>query len=101
MMLWGVILSIVIAVAASYTALDLAGRVAARKGWTFATWLTGCSLTMGVRLPGTSGLNLQQRLSQSGVRMPIIFITGHGDIPMSEGGRYRIPHKAIPRPGLA
>jgi len=48
-----------------------------------------------------SGLNLQQRLSQSGVRMPIIFITGHGDIPMSEGGRYRIPHKAIPRPGLA
>ena len=48
MMLWGVILSIVIAVAASYTALDLAGRVAARKGWTFATWLTGGSLTMGV-----------------------------------------------------
>jgi NO-binding membrane sensor protein with MHYT domain len=40
----GVILSIVTAVAASYTALDSAGCVAARKGWTFATWLVGPSL---------------------------------------------------------
>jgi NO-binding membrane sensor protein with MHYT domain/anti-sigma regulatory factor (Ser/Thr protein kinase) len=43
-----VALSVVIAVAASYAALDLAGRVAAGKGWSFATWLTCGSLTMGV-----------------------------------------------------
>jgi two-component system sensor histidine kinase/response regulator len=43
-----VALSAVIAVAASYAALDLAGRVAAGKGWSFATWLTCGSLAMGV-----------------------------------------------------
>jgi NO-binding membrane sensor protein with MHYT domain len=43
-----VALSIVIAVAASYAALDLAGRVTAAKGWFFAAWLTGGSIVMGV-----------------------------------------------------
>jgi NO-binding membrane sensor protein with MHYT domain len=42
-----VALSVVIAMAASYAALDLAGRVAAGKGWSFATWLTCGSLAMG------------------------------------------------------
>src|SRR5580658_2456339 len=37
----------------------------------------------GVRLPGVSGLDFQRQLADSGVRIPIIFITGHGDIPMS------------------
>jgi RNA polymerase sigma factor (sigma-70 family) len=36
-----------------------------------------------VRLPGLSGLNLQRELTERGIHMPIIFITGHGDIPMS------------------
>jgi FixJ family two-component response regulator len=36
-----------------------------------------------VRLPGLSGLELQQRLATGDLDMPIIFITGHGDIPMS------------------
>jgi FixJ family two-component response regulator len=40
-------------------------------------------LVLDVRLPGLSGLDIQQRLSDSGVQIPIIFITGHGDIPMS------------------
>jgi FixJ family two-component response regulator len=40
-------------------------------------------LVLDVRLPGSSGLNFQQELSQAGVRIPVIFITGHGDIPMS------------------
>ena len=43
-----VALSIVIAVAASYAALDLAGRVTAAKGWWFAAWLTCGSIAMGV-----------------------------------------------------
>jgi FixJ family two-component response regulator len=40
-------------------------------------------LVLDVRLPDTSGLDLQQELSRAGVRMPIIFITGHADIPMT------------------
>lgn len=42
----------------------------------------GC-LILDVRLPGLSGLDLQQVLSRSHADVPIIFITGHGDIPMS------------------
>jgi FixJ family two-component response regulator len=34
-------------------------------------------------MPGLSGLDLQQELAQAGVKIPIIFVTGHGDIPMS------------------
>ena len=42
----------------------------------------GC-LVLDVRLPGLSGLDLQQALAQAKSHLPIIFITGHGDIPMS------------------
>ena len=42
----------------------------------------GC-LILDVRMPGASGLDLQQHLVQNGNPKPIIFITGHGDIPMS------------------
>ena len=42
----------------------------------------GC-LVLDVRLPGLSGLDLQQELTKSHAPMPIIFITGHGDIPMT------------------
>ena len=40
-------------------------------------------LVLDVRLPGLSGLNLQRELAMRGMDIPIIFITGHGDIPMS------------------
>jgi FixJ family two-component response regulator len=40
-------------------------------------------LVLDVRLPGLSGLDLQTRASDAGMEVPIIFITGHGDIPMS------------------
>jgi FixJ family two-component response regulator len=40
-------------------------------------------LVLDVRLPGVNGLELQRELAKAGVRIPIIFITGHGDIPMS------------------
>lgn len=42
----------------------------------------GC-LILDVRMPGASGLDLQHVLSQSGNPKPIIFLTGHGDIPMT------------------
>jgi FixJ family two-component response regulator len=40
-------------------------------------------LVLDVRLPGTGGLDFQRKLAEAGVPIPIIFITGHGDIPMS------------------
>jgi FixJ family two-component response regulator len=40
-------------------------------------------LVLDVRLPGLSGLDLQRRTSDAGMEIPIVFITGHGDIPMS------------------
>jgi FixJ family two-component response regulator len=42
----------------------------------------GC-LVLDVRMPGLSGMDLQRELVQAGIRIPIIFITAHGDIPMS------------------
>ena len=40
-------------------------------------------LVLDVRLPGVSGLDFQRELVNAGLRIPIIFITGHGDIPMT------------------
>src|SRR6267142_326116 len=42
----------------------------------------GC-LILDVSLPGISGVDFQRKLVEAGVRIPIIFITGHGDIPMT------------------
>jgi len=44
--------------------------------------LAGC-LVLDVRLPGLSGLDLQKRIAEAEMEIPIIFITGHGDIPMT------------------
>ena len=43
-------------------------------------------LVLDVRLPGISGLDFQERLAQLDIRIPIVLITGHGDIPMSVRG---------------
>jgi FixJ family two-component response regulator len=40
-------------------------------------------LILDVRLPGVNGLDFQRELANAGIRIPIIFITGHGDIPMT------------------
>jgi FixJ family two-component response regulator len=40
-------------------------------------------LVLDVRLPGVNGLDFQRELAEAGIRIPIIFITGHGDIPMT------------------
>jgi len=42
----------------------------------------GCIL-LDIRMPGTSGMEVQKRLAESGCSIPVIFITGHGDIPMA------------------
>src|SRR6202049_3015067 len=44
--------------------------------------LPGC-VVLDVELPGLSGLDLQRELTTHGIKLPIIFITGYGDIPMS------------------
>ncbi|MGI9317568.1 MAG: response regulator transcription factor [bacterium] len=52
-------------------------------------FLTGCNLNPGgclvldIRMPGMSGLDLQKQLAESNNSLPIIFITGHGDVPMA------------------
>ena len=43
---------------------------------------TSC-LVLDVRLPETSGLNVQEELARADVHLPIVFVTGHGDIPMA------------------
>src|SRR4249920_130673 len=42
-----------------------------------------CCLILDVRLPGVSGLDFQAELTKAKIQIPIIFITGHGDIPMT------------------
>src|SRR6201996_5612152 len=42
----------------------------------------GC-LVLDIRMPGMSGLELQQHLNRMGSMLPVIFITGHGDVPMA------------------
>lgn len=42
----------------------------------------GC-LVLDIRMPGQSGLDFQRQMAAQGIHLPVIFITGHGDIPMS------------------
>ena len=42
-----------------------------------------CCLVLDIRMPGLSGIELQALLAARGVRIPIVFVTGHGDIPMA------------------
>jgi RNA polymerase sigma factor (sigma-70 family) len=70
---------------------NLVGSVGLRvEAFTSAQEFLGSKLTdlpaclvLDVRLPGLSGLDLQKRMADAGIEIPIIFITGHGDIPMT------------------
>jgi FixJ family two-component response regulator len=58
---------------------------------------SGC-LVLDVRLPGTNGLDFQQQLAAAGVTMPVILMTGHGDIPMSVRGMKAGAIDFLPKP---
>ncbi len=73
-------------------ALDSLFRSVGLKTRTFASAIeftasdvpaTPCCLVLDVRLPGLSGLDFQTHLAKTAVPVPIVFMTGHGDIPMA------------------
>jgi RNA polymerase sigma factor (sigma-70 family) len=49
---------------------------------TFNTDLAGC-LVLDIRMPGMNGMELQRKLNDNNSMLPIIFVTGHGDVPMA------------------
>jgi FixJ family two-component response regulator len=55
-------------------------------------------LVLDVRMPGLSGLDLQLKLRDGGIPIPIIFITGHGDIPMSVRAMKEGAHEFLTKP---
>jgi two-component system, LuxR family, response regulator FixJ len=57
----------------------------------------GC-LVLDVRMPGMSGLELQQELNIRGAILPVIFITGHGDIPMAVEAMQHGAHDFLQKP---
>ncbi len=62
-----------------------------------ATAASGC-LVLDIRLPGTSGLDFQDQLADAGVSMPVILMTGHGDIPMTVRGMKAGAVDFLPKP---
>ncbi len=67
----------------SSVGLDVATFASAREFLQSRVFdIPGC-LVLDVRMPGLSGLDLQNELANANIHTPIIFITGHGDIPMS------------------
>jgi FixJ family two-component response regulator len=55
-------------------------------------------LVLDVRMPGLSGLDLQRELAEADIHIPIVFITGHGDIPMSVRAMKAGPSNSSPSP---
>ena len=57
-----------------------------------------CCLVLDVRLPGMSGLEVQHKLIEEGAQIPIIFITSHGDIPMTVKAMKSGAEEFLPKP---
>jgi FixJ family two-component response regulator len=57
----------------------------------------GC-LVLDVRMPGMSGLELQEQLNRQGAVIPVIFITGHGDVPMAVEAMQAGAFDFLPKP---
>lgn len=62
-----------------------------------AAQAAGC-LVLDVRLPGVSGLDFQGQLAEAGVAMPVVLMTGHGDIPMTVRGMKAGAIDFLPKP---
>jgi FixJ family two-component response regulator len=62
-----------------------------------AATAAGC-LVLDIRLPGTSGLDFQQQLADGGITMPVVLMTGHGDIPMTVRGMKAGAVDFLPKP---
>ena len=62
--------------------LPISPHVSAREFLATYAGEPGC-LVLDIRMPGMSGLELQQHLNSHGALIPVVFITGHGDIPMA------------------
>ncbi len=60
--------------------------------------ISGGCLVLDIRMPGMSGLELQEKLIENHVLLPIIFITGHGDIPMAVEAMRNGAHDFIRKP---
>ncbi len=60
--------------------------------------VSGGCLVLDIRMPGMSGLELQEKLIEEHVLLPIIFITGHGDIPMAVEAMRNGAHDFIRKP---
>ena len=63
----------------------------------FSPRMEGC-LVLDVRLPGMNGLDLQVEMSRLGIRLPVVLMTGHGDIPMSVRGMKAGAVDFLPKP---
>jgi FixJ family two-component response regulator len=59
--------------------------------------VTSC-LVLDVRLPGMSGLEFQEQLEKTGIRIPIVFVTAHGDIPMTSRAMKAGAIEFLPKP---
>src|SRR5919197_5828771 len=59
------------------------GFASAREFLARKPFIGPCCVVLDVRMPGLTGLDLQEALGGAGHRIPIVFITGHGDISMS------------------
>jgi FixJ family two-component response regulator len=73
------------ALARLFRSVDLRVAVFGSTGELLADKLpdSAACLVLDVRLPGLSGLDFQAELAKSGIQIPVIFMTGHGDVPMS------------------
>ncbi len=80
--------------------VDLTSRSFASAGDFLAEYDPDCPgcLILDIRMPGMSGMELQQKLIDMRAKLPIIFITGHGDIPMAVEAMQRGAVDFIPKP---
>jgi len=57
-----------------------------------------CCMVLDIRMPGLSGLQLQDVLAERGLRLPILFITGHGDVPMAVNAMRKGAYDFVEKP---